>query len=132
MDHPKKTRPTPLTVHCSKKEMSTQIHQQDVSTQMQEEHVQVIKPVSTLISKKQGMKKLATGKEQILTSYLGITDGISRFSGSSYQIQFDPNITTKQTPCQPVSVHLKEAFKKEVDKMLKAGIINPFMKPLSG
>ena len=29
----------------------------------------------------------------------------------------------KQTPCWPVPVHLKEVFKKEVDKMLKAGII---------
>ena len=31
----------------------------------------------------------------------------------------------KQIPCRPVPVHLKEAFKKEVDKMLKAGIIKP-------
>ena len=31
----------------------------------------------------------------------------------------------KQTPCRPVPIHLKEAFKKEVDKMLKAGIIKP-------
>ena len=31
----------------------------------------------------------------------------------------------KQTPCRPVPAHLKEAFKKEVDKMLKVGIIKP-------
>ena len=31
----------------------------------------------------------------------------------------------KQTPCTPVPVPLKEAFKKEVDKILKAGIIKP-------
>ena len=33
----------------------------------------------------------------------------------------------KETPCWPVPVHLKEAFKKEVDKMLKAGIMKPIL-----
>ena len=32
---------------------------------------------------------------------------------------------SKQTPCIPVPVCLKEAFKEEVDKVLKAGIIKP-------
>ena len=31
----------------------------------------------------------------------------------------------KQTPCRPIPIHLKEAFKKEIDKMLKTGIIKP-------
>ena len=26
---------------------------------------------------------------------------------------------------QPIPVHLKEAFKKEIDKMLQAGVLNP-------
>ena len=43
----------------------------------------------------------------------------------SKKIVIDPNVTPKQTPCRLVSVHLKEAFKKEVNKMLKAGIIKP-------
>ena len=37
----------------------------------------------------------------------------------------DPNITPKQTPCRPVPIHLKEAFIKEIDKMLQASIIMP-------
>ena len=106
-------------------ELSTQSCQQEVSTQMQEVQVQVTKPVSTLISKKPGMNKLVTSKEQILTSYPDIFEGICRFPGSPYHIQVDPNITLKQMPCRPVPVHLKEAFKKEVDKMLKTGIIKP-------
>ena len=110
MDHPKKTRPAPLTVHSSK---------QEVSTQMQDMKVRATKPVSTLISKKPGMNKLVTSKEQILTSYPDIIEGISRFPGSPYNIQVDPNIMPKHTPCRPVPVHLKETFKKEVDKMLK-------------
>ena len=68
MDHPKKARPEPLTVHSSNQEMSAQSCQQKVSTQMREAQVQVTKPVSTLISKKPGVNKLVTSKEQILTS----------------------------------------------------------------
>ena len=37
----------------------------------------------------------------------------------------DPNITPKQTPGWPILVHLKEAFKQEIDKMLKAGVLKP-------
>ena len=33
------------------------------------------------------------------------------------------NITPKQTLCRPVLIHLKEAFKKAIDKMLEAGVI---------
>ena len=35
------------------------------------------------------------------------------------------NITLKQTLCRPVLIHLKEAFNKEIDKMLQAGVIRP-------
>ena len=35
------------------------------------------------------------------------------------------NITPKQTPCKSVPIHLKEAFKNEIDEMLQAGIIKP-------
>ena len=72
MDHPKKTRPPPLTVHSSK---------QEASTQMQEVQVQATKPISTLISKKPGMNKLVTSKEQILTSYPNILRVLADFQG---------------------------------------------------
>ena len=42
-----------------------------------------------------------------------------------YHIQVNTNITLKQTPCRPVQIHLKEAFKKEIDKMFQASIIRP-------
>ena len=35
------------------------------------------------------------------------------------------NITPKQTLCRPVLIHLKEAFKKEINKMLQASVIRP-------
>ena len=92
---------------------------------MQEAQVQVTNPVSTLIPKKPGMYKLVTSNEQILTSYTDIFKGIGKFPGSPYDIQVDPNFILKQIPCRSVPLHLKEAFKKEVDKMFKAGIIKP-------
>ena len=116
MDHPKKTRPASLKVHSSK---------QEVSTQTQEVQGQATKSVSTNTMQKPGMNTLVTSKEQILYRYPDIFEGISRFPGPPYHIQVNPNVTPKQTLCGPVPVHLKEAFKKEVDKMLKSGIIKP-------
>ena len=108
MDHPKKKRPAPLTVHSSKQVVSMQSYQQELSTQMQEAQVQVTKSVSTLILKKPGMNKLVTSKEQILTRYPDNFECIGRFPGSPYHIQVDPNIMLKQTPYRPVPAHLKQ------------------------
>ena len=48
-----------------------------------------------------------------------------KISRSPYHIQIDPSDTPKQIPCCPIPVHLKEAFKQEVDKMLQAGVLKP-------
>ena len=56
-------------------------------------------------------------------------DGIGRFPGPPYQIQLDPSITPKQTPCHLIYVHLKEAFRQEINKMLKAGVLKPVHEP---
>ena len=123
MDHPKKSRPASLKVHSS---------QQEVSVQKQEVQGQATKSMSMNTVQKPGMNTLITSKEQILFSDPDIFECISRFPGPQYYIQVNPNVTPKQIPCRPVPVHLKEAFKKEVDKMLKAGIIKPFKKLLPG
>ena len=47
------------------------------------------------------------------------------FLGPLYHIQIDQSITHKQTPCRPITVHLKEAFQQEFYKILKAGVLNP-------
>ena len=46
-------------------------------------------------------------------------------SWSPYYIQVNPSVTSKQTPCQPIPVHLKESFKKEIDKILQVGVLKP-------
>ena len=79
-------------------------------------------PVTT-IARKQDVTKPITTKEQILSHYPDVFEGIGKIPSPPYSIQLDPSVPSKQTPCCPVPVHLKESFKQEIDKMLKAGIL---------
>ena len=67
--------------------------------------------------------QLITKKEQIMARFPAVFEGIGKFPGDPYKIQLDPKVPPKQTPCRPVLIHLKEAFKAEIDKMLKAGVL---------
>ena len=69
--------------------------------------------------------RLVTSKEQIMARFPDVFEGIGKFPGKPYEIQLVPNVPPKQTPCRPVPIHLKEAFKTEIDKMLKAGVLKP-------
>ena len=80
--------------------------------------------MSTDIVQKSDPNIMITSKEQIFSSYPDIIEGTSKFPGPPYHMQVNPNITPKQIPCPPVPIHLKEAFRKEIDKMLQAGIFN--------
>ena len=111
VDHPKKTKSVKVSVHQSRQEVAVQSTQQEISAQ-------------TAV-KKQDVSKLITSKEQILTQYPNVFDIIGKYPGPPYIIQLDPGIPPKQTPCLPVPVHLKENFKQEIDKMLKASILKP-------
>ena len=97
VDHSKKTK-CPVTIHSSRK-------------------------TCTVSPQKNVVPKLVTRKEQILSNYPDVFEGIDRFPGPSYHIQLDPSVTPKQTLCHPIPAHLKEAFKQEVDKMLQAGAL---------
>ena len=67
--------------------------------------------------------RVITSKEQILKRFPDVFEGIGKFLGKPCQIQLDPKVPPKQTPCRPVPIHLKDAFKQELDKMLKAGVL---------
>ena len=99
VDYPKKTK-CQATVHSSRKDC-------------------------TVSPQKNVVPKLVTSKQQILHNYPDVFDGIGRLPGPPYHIQLDSSIAPKQTPCQPIPVHLKEAFKQEVDKMLQVGVLKP-------
>ena len=109
--HPKKTMSVKVSVHWSRQEVATQSTQQQVSAQT--------------AMKKQDVSKLITSREQILTQYPNVFDGIGKFPSPPYNIQLDPSIPPKQTPCCPVPVHLKENLTKEIDKILKTSILKP-------
>ena len=116
MDHPRKTKLTSLKVLRSKQKVSTQRHepQSHFTTSTSTDTVQ--KPDPNIV---------ITSKEQTLSSYPDIFEGVGTFPGPLYHIQANPNITPKQILCELVPIHQKEAFKKEIDKMLQAGIIKP-------
>ena len=67
-------------------------------------------------------------QDQILQEYPDIFEGIGKFLGPPYHIQVDPKVTPKQTPCQPIPIHLKDAFQKEINQMLQAGVLLPVTK----
>ena len=68
-------------------------------------------------SKKSLPVKIVMKKSDIKEYYADVFKGVGCFPGLLYHIQVDPKIPTKQTPVRPVPVHLKEAFKQELDKM---------------
>ena len=67
-------------------------------------------------------------KADIKKHCANVFEGVDHFPGPPYHIQVDPKIPPKQTLVRPVPVHLKEASKQELDKMLQAGYIKPVMK----
>ena len=69
--------------------------------------------------------KMITSKDQIMRQYSDVFDGIGKFLGPPCTIHLNPSIQPKQTPCKPVPIHLKEALKKEIEKMLQAGVLKP-------
>ena len=69
--------------------------------------------------------QLVTRQEHIMAQFPDVFKGVGKFPGKPYKICLDPKISPKQTPCRPVPVHLKHAFKVEIDKMLKAGVLKP-------
>ena len=105
---PKETK---ATLHVQKQEVSAQITMQTVATQ-------------TPKARKEA-PKLITSKDQILHEYLELFEGIGNFLGPPYHIQINPSAAPKQTPCHPIPVHLKVAFKHEISKMLQARVLAP-------
>ena len=113
-EHPKKTRSGKLSVHSSQY-VAAQSKQQVVSDQT---------PVTTS-AKKQDVNKLITSKEQILSHYPDVFEGIRKCPHPPYNIQLDPSIPPKPMPCCPIPIHFKESFKQEIDKKLQVGVLKP-------
>ena len=121
-DHPKKTKQVqaPVQIHSSKK-LSTQSQPkaETSTTSNAQDSLQVPG------MKQQRSHNMITSKDQIMRQYVDVFNGIGKFLGPPYTIHLDPSIQPKQTPYRPVPIHLKEAFKKEIDKVLQAGVLKP-------
>ena len=99
----RKKKPAKVSVHTSQKKVLTQSQKQEVAAQA----------LVTTIAKNQGVNKLITSKEQILTHYPDVFEGIGKFPNPPYSIQLDPGTHPKQTPYHLVPIHVKESFKQE-------------------
>ena len=94
-DHPEKTK-SKTNVHVSRQEPA----------------------VSTMSYHTGKFPSLLQAKVRFLLLFQMCLMVLDAFQVPPYHIQVDPSITPKQSPCQPVPVHLKESFKQEIDKML--------------
>ena len=104
VDHPKETR-CQIAVHSSTTDSK-------------------LLPQKNVVPK-QEVPKLVINKEQILSYYPDVFEGIGRFPCLPYHTQLDPSVTPKQTPCCLIPVYLKEAFQQEVNKMLQVRVLKP-------
>ena len=58
--------------------------------------------------------KIVKSKKQIQEQYPELFKSIGQFPGEPYHIQVNLSITSKQTPCRPIPVHLKQTFNKKL------------------
>ena len=105
-DHPRTTK---AQIQIQKQEITTQ-------TTNQQQNVQVTTTTAP---------KLVTSQDQIMCEYPDVFEGIGKFPGPPYHIHVDPSETPKQTLYRPIPIYLKDAFQKEISKMLKARILVP-------
>ena len=104
--------------HLRKTKAQIQIQKQEVITQTSDQH-QGAQIMTTTAP------KLVTTQDQIMHEYPDVFEGIGKFPGPPYHFHVDPGVTPKQTPCRPIPIHLKDAFQKEISKMLQARILVP-------
>ena len=114
-DQPSKTRTHRLNIRCTKEKLTKMAVPKNGNVRTPQSQKAMISEDTCLI----------TRKEQIMTRFPGVFKGIGKFPGEPYKIQLDLKVPSKQTPCRPVPIHLKEAFKAEIDKMLKADVLKP-------
>ena len=122
LDHPKKTKQVQVLVqiHSSQKVSTQSQIKAEASTTPNAQD-----PLQAPTMKQHKPHKMITNKDQVMKQYPYLFDGIDKFLGPPYTIHLHPSIQLKQIPCRPVPIHLKEAFKKGIDKMLQAGVLKP-------
>ena len=116
-DQPSKTKVYKPTIQCTKERAKLSMK---ISSQQNTISHPPLHPNMT-----QMKDQLVTQKEHIMARFSDVFEGVGKFPGEPYKILLDPKVPPKQTPCRPVPIHLKQAFKAEIDKMLKASVLKP-------
>ena len=111
-DQPSKTKFYKPVIHCTKETSNVIVVPQKDNTSNP--------PSKHNITKEDN--QLVTRQEHIMAQFPDVFEGVGKFPGEPYKICLNPKILPKQTTCRPVPVHLKHAFKAEINKMLKAGV----------
>ena len=112
-DQPSKTRMHKPNIHCTKEKPTKMVTpKMEKNSTPQSQQTKILDDT-----------QLITKKEHIITRFPDVFEGIGKFPGEPYKIQLDPKVPPKENPCRPVPIHLKEAFKAKIDKMLKAGVL---------
>ena len=122
-DQPSKTKVYKPTIQCTKEraKLSKKITSQQNTISHPPLHPNMA----------QMKDQLVTQKEHIMARFPDVFGGVGKFPGEPYKILLNPKVPPKQTPCRPVPIHLKQAFKVEIDKMLKAGVLKPVQEATS-
>ena len=102
--------------HPRKMKTQVQFQKQEVIAQTSNQHQSAQITTTTV-------PMFVTTQGQIMHEYPDVFEGIGKFPGPPHHIHVDPGVTPKQTPCRPIPIHLKDAFQKEISKMLQAGIL---------
>ena len=93
--------------------------------------VQVCKPGESLALRKvkhplngrTSVNRLPLMKQDILSQYSGCYEGIGHFPGGPYKFHLKPEHKPAQHAPRKVPIHLKAAFKEEIESLVKQGIL---------
>ena len=111
-DQPSKTRPYKPVIHYTKETSNVSAVPQHEST-LAIHHQNITWPTND--------DQLVTRQEHIMAQFPDVFPRCRQIPRWTIQnLQLDPQVSPKQTPCRPVPVHLKQAFKAEIDKMLRS------------
>ena len=93
--------------------------------------VQVCKPGESLALRKvkhphngrTSVNRLPLTKQDILSQYSGCFEGIGHFPGDPYKFHLKPEHKPARHAPRKVPIHLKSAFKEEIESLVKQGIL---------
>ena len=82
-----------------------------------------LRKVKHSLNGKTSVSRFPLTKQDILSQYSGCFQGIGHFPGDLYKFHFKPDYKPARHAPRKVPVHLKAAFKEEIESLVKQGIL---------